>query len=451
MIELVSRAEEYLARHGAWELPEAKERVTAAPLRQGIAELRRAVSTVAGGPVVLVTHDAPLATSFARRADAAVLSQQGPATPDYVIRTKRVPMLGRDVDAYRAVYERYFAAHAPKAKEKKMVLDPAPRVILDAELGMCTVGRTVRDAHVAADIYRHTVEVILRAMALGGYQALPAKDIFDVEYWDLEQAKLRRAGAPAAFAGEVALVTGAASGIGKACVSAFLKRGAAIMGLDLNPAVTALHDRPEFLGLACDVTDERAAGEALEAGVRAFGGLDMLVLNAGVFPPGVRLEALSAEEWRRVMAVNLDANLALLREGYPLLKLAPRGGRVAVIGSKSVPAPGPGAAAYSASKAALTQMARVAALELGKDGIRVNIIHPNAVFDTGVWTEGVLRARAEQYGMTVEQYKTNNVLRVQVTSHDVAELAAERHKGSVCSGLAPLPTPLVGLSRGIYT
>jgi len=151
----------------------------------------------------------------------------------------------------------------------------------------------------------------------------------------------------------------------------------------------------------------------------------MVVLNAGIFPGGKRIEALSDDEWRRVMGVNLDANLALLRECHPLLKLAPRGGRVAVIGSKNVPAPGPGAAAYSASKAALAQLARVAALEWGADGIRVNTLHPNAVFDTGLWTEEVLAERAKHYGMSVEAYRKNNVLQVEVTSRDVAELAAE--------------------------
>jgi NAD(P)-dependent dehydrogenase (short-subunit alcohol dehydrogenase family) len=151
----------------------------------------------------------------------------------------------------------------------------------------------------------------------------------------------------------------------------------------------------------------------------------MVILNAGIFPASRRVGELSLEEWDRVMRVNLDANLLLLRETHPLLKLAPAGGRVAIIGSKNVPAPGPGAAAYSPSKAALTQLARVAALEWGADGIRVNVLHPNAVFDTGIWSDEVLRARAAHYGMSVEQYMTNNVLRVAVTSHDVAELAAE--------------------------
>lgn len=125
------------------------------------------------------------------------------------------------------------------------------------------------------------------------------------------------------------------------------------------------------------------------------------------------------------MQTNLDANLDAMRLAHPLLKLAPQGGRVAVIGSKNVPAPGPGAGAYSASKAALNQLARVAALEWGTDGIRVNTLHPHGVFDTGIWTDEVLAARAGHHGMTVEQYRTNNVLGVEITSRDVAELAAE--------------------------
>jgi NAD(P)-dependent dehydrogenase (short-subunit alcohol dehydrogenase family) len=267
--------------------------------------------------------------------------------------------------------------------------------------------------------------VIEGAEAIGGYRALPAGDLFDVEYWDLEQAKLRKGGAPPMFAGEVALVTGAASGIGRACVESLLKRGAAVIGLDIDGAISGLFNRADFLGVHCDVTSGSELADALESGVNAFGGVDMLILNAGVFPAGHRIESLEDDAWRNVMGVNLDANLILLRESYPLLRLAPRGGRVVVIGSKNVAAPGPGAAAYSASKAALTQLARVAALEWGGEGIRVNILHPDAVFDTGIWTEEVLAARARHYGLTVDEYKRKNILKSEVYSRDVGELAAE--------------------------
>jgi rhamnose utilization protein RhaD (predicted bifunctional aldolase and dehydrogenase)/NAD(P)-dependent dehydrogenase (short-subunit alcohol dehydrogenase family) len=426
MVALVARAEEYLARHRAWDAPPS--RADGRPSRLGgeLARLRREISACAGFPVVMATHADAKYLDFARRDDAALLSQQGPATPDHVIRTKRVPMLGRDVAAYAAAYREYFGRHAPAARAAKTMLDPAPRVVLDPAFGLGCVGRTAKDARIVRDIYDHTLDVILRAAALGGYRALPERDIFDVEYWDLEQAKLKKTGAAPVFTGEVALVTGAASGIGKACVESLLRRGAAVIGLDINAEVARLMGgRADFIGLRCDVTSEPDLAQALEAGVRAFGGVDMLVLNAGVFPGGRRIDALDSAEWRRVMQVNLDANLALMRECHPLLKLAPGGGRVVIIGSKNVPAPGPGAAAYSASKAALTQLARVAALEWGADGIRVNTLHPNAVFDTAAWTDDVLAARAGHYGVSVEEYRKGNVLKVEVKSRDVAELAAE--------------------------
>jgi rhamnose utilization protein RhaD (predicted bifunctional aldolase and dehydrogenase)/NAD(P)-dependent dehydrogenase (short-subunit alcohol dehydrogenase family) len=424
MIALVARAQAYLETNRAWNLPPAAVTVPTAG-RQDIARLRRDISACAGYPVVFAIHGDAKFLAFAQRADVAQISQQGPVTPDHVLRTKRVPMLGRDVGAYAAAYRDYFARQAARARQPKIMLDAAPRVVLDAGFGLGCVGRSAREAAIVRDIYSHTIDVILAATALGGYRALPEQDIFDVEYWDLEQAKLQKTGAPRPFAGEVALVTGAASGIGKACVASLLARGAAVIALDINPDVATSFQQPEVLGLCCDVSVAGDVSRALESGVRAFGGLDLLVLNAGIFPGGKRVAELSDQEWRRVMQVNLDANLTLLREAHPLLKLALRGGRVVIIGSKNVPAPGPGAAAYSASKAALTQLARVVALEWGADGIRVNTLHPNAVFDTGVWSDEVVVQRARHYGLSVADYKTNNVLKVEICSRDVAELAAE--------------------------
>jgi NAD(P)-dependent dehydrogenase (short-subunit alcohol dehydrogenase family)/ribulose-5-phosphate 4-epimerase/fuculose-1-phosphate aldolase len=424
MIDLVSRAEEYLAQYTSSRvMPPVGTPIT--PSRTALATLRQTISSVAGTPLILATHTDPQVAEFVRRDDLATIAQQGPATPDHVIRTKRLPLIGTDVAAFAAAYRQYFTTHAPAVDAPLTMLDPAPRIVLDPALGMCAAGRTAGDAALAAEIYRHTMQIILQATALGGYRALPPREIFAVEYWDLEQAKLRRPSAPPPFTGEIGLVTGAASGIGKAVVEALLARGAAVVALDLNPEITQLFPRAEVLGLHCDVTDEAQITRALDAAVTAFGGLDMLILNAGIFPPSRRIEALSLAEWDRTMRVNLDANLVLLREAYPLLKLAPRRGRVAIIGSKNVPAPGPGAAAYSASKAELNQLARVAALEWGADGIRVNVLHPNAVFDTGIWTEETLGARAASYGLSVEDYRRNNVLRVEVTSRDVAALAAE--------------------------
>jgi NAD(P)-dependent dehydrogenase (short-subunit alcohol dehydrogenase family) len=424
MIELVSMAEEYLQRKKAWHV--AKESGGELPVRRGdVAELRRAISDQAGFPVVMRVNSGAKFVAFANRSDVEKLSQQGPATPDHVIRTKPFPMLGRDVGDYARRYRRYFERFASQAKEKKTMLDAAPRMALDPALGLAAAGRTAKDAAIVEELYDHTVDVILRAEALGGWRALDQRHTFDIEYWDLEQAKLKKSGSPPVFAGEICLVTGAASGIGKACVEAFLKRGAAVVGLDRNAAILTLHNRADFLGLVCDLTDRQAIERSLDAAVKRFGGIDMLVLNAGIFPSSQPIQDIAAESWRSAMSVNVEANLVVMQACHPLLKLSPRGGRVVVIGSKNVPAPGPGAAAYSASKAALNQLARVAALEWAKDGIRINSLHPNQVFDTGLWTDDVLASRAKAYNMTVEQYKKNNLLKAEVSSRDVAELAAE--------------------------
>ncbi len=437
MIELVSMAEQALHSAGAWPVKLADgakadgAKADNANIGKSIRDprqqalLRQRLSGAAGAPMLMKTVSNARTLGFARHPGVAKFSQRGPVTPDHIIRTKRTPMLGTDVEAYVAEYQKYFETHAPQAKEPKRMLDPAPRLVLDPAFGLAALGRSAKDADIVEELYDHSIDVILGAETLGGYQPLPSQELFDVEYWDLEQAKLRKGGKPAVFAGEVALITGAASGIGKAAVTAFLARGAAVVGLDINPAITRLHQRADYLGLVCDLTDAAALDGAVRQAVLRFGGIDMLVLNAGIFPASNKLAALPMAEWQRAMKVNLDAGLMLLQACHPYLCCAPQGGRVTVIGSKNVPAPGPGAGAYSASKAALNQLARVAALEWGSDRIRINSLHPNAVFDTALWTPELLAQRAKAYGLSVEQYKTRNVLRIEVRSSDVAELAAE--------------------------
>jgi NAD(P)-dependent dehydrogenase (short-subunit alcohol dehydrogenase family) len=412
MIELVGRAEEHLRAHGAWDVEDGV--ADDAPAPAAVAALRNDLSRAAGRPLVV--------TWTGRSGDLGEQTQRGPATPDHVLRTKRVPLLGRDVDAYAAAYRAYFEEHAHRGTVPLTMLDPAPRVVVDPELGLLAAGTSAAAASAAADVYLHTVDVIARAELLEEWRALPAADVFDVEYWELEQAKLAQAGAPRPLEGEVALVTGAASGIGRACALHLLELGAAVVGFDLDPQVAAVAGGAAYLGIEGDVTCEESLERALEQAVCAFGGLDVLVLNAGIFPESAPIAELDLAAWQRTMRVNVDANVALMRRAFPLLALAPNGGRVVVNASKNVPAPGPGAAAYSASKAALTQLARVAALEWGAAGIRVNVVHPNAVFDTQVWSDDVIRRRAESYGLSVEDYRRNNVLRTEVTSRDVARL-----------------------------
>ncbi len=423
MIQLVDEAENALKRAGAWSIPQ-KHR-TPATQPETLACLRREISDVAGFPVIMRSHHAPADLAFCQRPDLQKIAQRGPATPDHVLRTKQMPMLGTEVIEYVGAYQRYFERHAPNARTPVEMLDPAPRVVLDPELGLISIGATSRDAGIVADIYRHTLEIIQRAEKLERWQALEDQQIFDVEYWELEQAKLNRSKHTPEFQGEVALVTGAASGIGQACVTTLLQRGAAVVGLDRNPAILSQSLGDGFLGIQCDVTDRLAVKQALEQTLLSFGGLDMLILNAGMFPKSCPVAELEDEAWRQVMQINLDANLILLRESHPYLKQAARYGRVVIIGSKNVPAPGQGAAAYSASKAALNQLARVVALEWASQGIRVNSLHPDAVFDTGIWTPEVLENRARHYGLSVAEYKKRNLLGCEISRQDVAALTAD--------------------------
>ena len=421
MIELVSMAERYLEKQKAWKisLPSAKP---PAFHRNELAALRRDVSRAAGSPLLARSNTSRAALAFARHAKVKRLSQGGPATPDHVIYTRPVPMLGRDVKGFVGAYKSYFQRNLKK--KRKTSLDAAPRLALDRELGLVSFGRNATETRIAEELYEHTIDIILRAEALGGWRALEERHIFDIEYWDLEQAKLKKQRKRPVFAGETVLVTGAASGIGKACVQAFLERGAAVVGLDRNSAIKYLWTRPDFLGLVCDLKEKDSISDAVDQAVKSFGGVDMLVLNAGIFPSSQPIKDIGPEQWKSTMSINVEANLTLMQACHPLLALAPNGGRVVVIGSKNVPAPGPGAAAYSASKAALNQLARVAALEWGKDNIRINSLHPNAVYDTALWTDELLASRAKAYNLTVEEYRTNNLLKTEVTSKDVAELAA---------------------------
>jgi NAD(P)-dependent dehydrogenase (short-subunit alcohol dehydrogenase family) len=181
---------------------------------------------------------------------------------------------------------------------------------------------------------------------------------------------------------------------------------------------------PSYLGIQCDITDATQVEQALSATVGNFGGLDMLILNAGIFPASQKIADLPQNDLRRVMNINFESNLQIMQAALPALKNAPQGGRVVMVASKNVPAPGPGAAAYSASKAALTQLARVAALEWGEYGIRVNVVHPNQVFDTALWTDDIIAERAARYGLSVEEYRTSNVLKTEITSADVARMVS---------------------------
>lgn len=424
MIELVSRAEDYLRHRGAWDRSASGVYAPVAEDFQQLARLRQQAATLLGRPLLLRWNHSPEAVGFSCLANVDEVATRGPLTPDHSIHTKPVAALfdavpSAGLEQFRTRYQAYFDRHAAPFHS---CLDLLPRTGVWRAKGMLYFAFEAKRLNIVGDISAHTVKAIQWGEALGGWTALPGQDQFDLEYWELEQAKLKRAQSRTQFEGRVVLVTGAASGIGKACVESFVAHGAAVIALDISAAILNAWSSQQVLGVQADVTDEAQMTNALQQGVAHFGGIDILVSNAGSFPPSQRLSQMSDSVWEHSLTLNLSAHMRLLRDcsDYLASGLDPA---IIFIGSKNVPAPGPGAGAYSVAKAGLVQLARVAALELGSQGIRVNTIHPNAVFDTGIWTEEVLAQRAAHYQLSVEDYKKQNVLGKTVSSKDVAALA----------------------------
>jgi len=367
--------------------------------------LRAEICTQRGRPLVLQLDESPAMKAFIETQACTLLVHGAAPTPELFEWTQGTTLVEPEAEAL-----------PPLPEESRY----AATIVLKPGLGAVIAADSCLDAQQAENALQTTIQAANRAALEGGYAPPDRKALHNSANWEAVPLNMRLL-----FSGEAAVVTGAAVGIGKAIVESLLRRGCTVAGLDINPSIATTFDHPAYLGLCCDIADEVAVCQAIRTVARRFGGLDILALNAGLFPGGCNIEKLSLAEFTRVINVNFIANLVIMRESFPLLKLAPRYGRVVIIGSKNMRAPGPGAAAYSTSKAALSQLARVAALEWGCERIRVNIIHPDAVFDTALYTEDVLRARAAHYGMTVEQYKKRNLLKTEIKSHDVAELAAE--------------------------
>jgi rhamnose utilization protein RhaD (predicted bifunctional aldolase and dehydrogenase)/NAD(P)-dependent dehydrogenase (short-subunit alcohol dehydrogenase family) len=382
------------------------------------------------------------------RDDAAALACEHPLTPDHVIRTKGqhlfladlpfddddalVTRLDEAVADYRRRYEAYFAANRDRADGTLTRLDTTPRVLLVPGLGIFAAGRSKTEARIAADIAEHTVRAKALANDIGRYVALSDGDLFDMEYWILEQAKLGKK-TPLPLAGQVALVTGALGAIGFGICRKLIDAGAHVALADLDGA--RLDEACRSLdpgaagratGIVIDVTDENAVRHGLDELCRVYGGLDLLVLNAGIAHVD-RLTELDSAALRRVMEVNFHGYFTVLREGARLMTRQATGGNVIVNSSKNVFAPGADFGAYSASKAAGHQLAKVAALELAPAGIRVNLINADGVFGagdrpSGLWREiGPARARSRglEPGELQEFYRKRNLLSVAVTPEHV--------------------------------
>ena len=420
MIQLVSLAEDYLQQQGAL------NRVAQAEADEDLAmlaQIRQCVSRAKGNAMLARLDKSPQACGFANLSDAPAIAARGPITSDHLIRTKPFPVIltknfKADIAEFAAIYQSYFDRNTDGSQ---ICLDSAPRWGIWPCYGTIAFGRNVKETTIVADIVSHTIRAMQIGEAIGGWNFLSEKQMFDMEYWELQQTKLHKNVPAPQLQGKIALITGAASGIGFACAQKLHEMGAAVVGLDINPEITRIFDQKDLVGITCDITDYEAVKRAVEMTVRLFGGLDILIPNAGIFTATQKIEDLDEQIWNRSMEINLSSNQRLLKICIPYLRQG-IDATVVFISSKNVPAPGPGAAAYSVAKAGQTQLARIAALELGCDGIRVNVVHPNAVYDTALWTPEVLESRACHYGCTVEEYKTNNCLKTEVSSKDVAAL-----------------------------
>ncbi|MFT4624834.1 MAG: rhamnulose-1-phosphate aldolase/alcohol dehydrogenase [Myxococcota bacterium] len=370
--------------------------------------------------------------TFVDAPDVGDLAASGPLTPDHVIRTKPRPMVlmgdPRDaVAAFRSDYAAYYVRHA---RADTVMLDSTPRVLLVPGAGLFGVGADPVAAGKAADLYERTIGVKLGAEpAVGPYIGLPESDLFDMEYWVLEQAKLGRGGPKAPLAGRVALVTGAAGAVGYGVARQLHAAGAQLVLTDLDEArlaAVAAGFPHGVAQVACDLTDPDAVGPAFRRCALFFGGIDIVVLNAGIAAVGA-LDAISEETFARLTAVNLTGTWRALRESTRLLTEQGTGGSVVLVSTKNVLAPGAQFGAYSATKAGAHQLARVAALELAEHGIRVNLVTPDAVFDedgvaSGLWAEvGPERARSKglEPDALPEHYRQRNLLQTRVTGSDV--------------------------------
>ncbi|HVQ76529.1 MAG TPA: bifunctional rhamnulose-1-phosphate aldolase/short-chain dehydrogenase, partial [Candidatus Binatia bacterium] len=467
-VELIGRAEEAIAHRARGRVHFGGVAVPA-PL----AEVRRRVA-VAVAPFLrgLVSRDRRQVVLFDDAADLLELAQSraaaelcgvGPATPDHTIFTKRLPCfvsvdrpddpaavrtaMGAAVERFAADYTAYFHAHNT---EDAALADPFPRVILVAGLGVFAAGKDRRTAGIVDDIYRHTVSVLAGATAFGRYVSLSAREAFDVEYWPLELYKLALAPHEKELARRVALVTGAASGIGRAVAIRLAAEGAHVVVTDIDAAgaakvadeIVAASGGGRALGIGVDVTSEASVRAAFDETALAYGGVDVVVSNAGI-AHSAPIDQLALADWERSFAVNSTGHFLVAREALRVLKAQGLGGAFVFVATKNVMSPGKDFSAYSAAKAAEAQLAKVLALEGGPHGIRSNIVNPDAVFrDSKLWSHEVRQERARAQGIGVGEledfYRKRNILARPILPEDVAEavlfLASDRSaKTTGCS------------------
>ena len=443
MIAAVSLAEARLARgrrsvFASARLPSAgAEAAEVAPILRGACAIADPAGSGSYKRFILDFRSSAAVLNYVNGADIGRYGQAGVATPDHTIRTKNRPLIvpppeagrldsfkaaaHRAVEHFVAEYHAYFARHDARQERPKQELDPMPRVILVPGLGLFGLGRNAKDARIAADIAQSTVETVTDAEAVGRFEPVGEADLFDIEYWSLEQAKLGQ-GSEKALAGQISVITGGAGTIGLASARAMSGAGAEVALLDIDAAAAEAAAKKlgnAALGIECDVTDPAAVRRAFDRVAVHFGGVDIVVSNAGAAAQG-RIGEVEDAALRRSFELNFFAHQTVAQNAVRIMRAQGTGGCLLFNVSKQAINPGPLAGPYGLPKAATLFLVRQYALEYGADGIRANAVNADGI-RSGLLTPEFIEQRAAAYGMTAAEYMSRNLLHREVTAEDVAQ------------------------------
>ncbi len=441
MIHYVTLAEDYVAKNGKNPFTPAVLPANLAKPNEIAAMLRGAVAVSKGegryDRMIGEFRTSPAILEFVNAAEVEDMASRGVSTPDLSIRIKTGPMVlpapdAADLNGYKAAiagrvaqfaenYTAYFKKNDGRDDVKRVMLDPMPRLTLVPGLGMFGHGRTLKDAKIAADVGEMWIEAARDAESIGRFQPVSKPDLFDLEYWSLEQAKL--AGAKAKpFTGQVAVVTGGAGAIGAATAKAFAREGAHVVVLDLDgtkAAEIAKSIGNQSIGLACDVTDTASVRAAFDAAVSTYGGVDIVVSNAGAAwesPIATMDDALL----RKSFELNFFSHQSVAQNAVRIMKEQATGGVLLFNASKQAVNPGANFGAYGLPKAAALFLSRQYALEHGKDGIRSNAVNADRI-RSGLLNDEMIANRSAARGLSVKDYMGGNLLGLEVTADDVAQ------------------------------
>ena len=429
MIEMVSRAEARLERNRksvflTVQLPQRVATLAAvAPIVRGACSLEDAKADGAWRRLILEFRGGDAVRSFVNGAELARYGQAGVVTPDHTIRTKNWPLLlpapepgktdefkraaAAAVAAFMQHYGAYFERNNARAGGTKKMLDPLPRVALVPGLGLFGLGRSKKDAKVAADLAEAAVATITDAEAIGRFESICEADMFDVEYWSLEQAKLGSAKEPP-LAGQIAVVTGAGGAIGAATARAFAAAGAAAKAIG-----------GAALAVTCDVTDAASVRAAFDRVAAHFGGVDIVVSNAGAAWQG-RIGEVDEAILRESFELNFYGHQRVAQAAVRIMLAQGSGGCLLFNVSKQAVNPGPNFGPYGLPKAATLFLVRQYALDYGADGIRANAVNADRI-RSGILTDAMIAQRSQARGLTEKDYMSGNLLGREVTAEDVAQ------------------------------